>query len=59
MLKHRRPYEDPGADYYQQQYQERTLRHLKRKAAQLGLQLVPRESPDLANISSALVPEVS
>jgi hypothetical protein len=27
--------------YYEQQYRDRTIRNLKRKAATLGLQLVP------------------
>jgi hypothetical protein len=27
--------------YYEQQYRERTIRNLKRKAASLGMELVP------------------
>ena len=41
MLKHRTAYADPGQDYYEQQYQERLTRNLRRKAATLGLELVP------------------
>jgi len=41
MLKYQREYLDPGADYYQQQYQKRALKNLKYKAARLGYQLVP------------------
>jgi len=41
MLKYREAYVDPGESYYQEQYRERTLRNLKRKAAKLGMQLVP------------------
>jgi transposase len=41
MLKYREPYVDPGAAYYEQQYQERVIRNLKRKAANLGMELVP------------------
>jgi transposase len=41
MLKDRKPYVDPGETYYEQRYQERALRNLRRKAAKLGLQLVP------------------
>jgi hypothetical protein len=41
MLKYRRPYVDPGEQYYQQQYRERVVRNLQRKAASLGLELVP------------------
>ena len=56
MLKHRCPYEDPGASYYEQQYQERTMRRLKRKAAQLGMQLVPRDQTSDQNaVNPALV----
>lgn len=45
MLKERQPYVDPGATYYEQQYQERLFRNLRRKAAQFGMQLVPRDLP--------------
>ena len=41
MLKNREAYVDPGQTHYEEQYQERTLRNLKRKAAKLGMDLVP------------------
>lgn len=41
MLKYRTPYVDAGATHYEQQYRERTIRNLKRKAATFGLELVP------------------
>lgn len=41
MLKNRTAYADPGQTYYEEQYRERTLRNLKRKAAKLGMELVP------------------
>jgi transposase len=41
MLKTHIPYQDLGEHHYEQQYKDRTLRHLKRKAADFGLQLVP------------------
>jgi transposase len=41
MLKNRTSYVDPGVTYYEQQYRDRTIRNLKRRAAALGLQLVP------------------
>jgi transposase len=41
MLKYRKAYVDPGEVYYEQQYRERTIRTLERRAAKLGLQLVP------------------
>lgn len=33
-------YMDPGADYYEQQYQSRVLHGLRRRARQLGYSLV-------------------
>jgi len=50
MLKNRVAYADPGVTYYEQQYRERTIRTLTRKAATLGFDLVP---------STAAVAEVS
>jgi transposase len=41
MLKNRTDYVDPGVTYYEQQYRDRTIRNLKRKAASLGMDLVP------------------
>ena len=41
MLKYRKPYVSPGERYYEEQYQERMLRNLKRKANKLGMKLVP------------------
>jgi len=41
MLKNRVPFTDPGADAYQQRYRHRIVRNLKRKAAELGYDLVP------------------
>lgn len=34
-------YEDPGVDYYEQQYQQRVLKTLEKRASQLGFQLTP------------------
>ncbi len=42
MLKNRTAYVDSGATYYEQQYRDRTIRNLKRKAATLGLLLIPK-----------------
>lgn len=36
------PYRDPGADYYQQRYQQRILDNLKKKAATLGFDLIAK-----------------
>jgi transposase len=41
MLKNRTSYVDPGVTHYEQQYRDRAIRNLKRKAATLGLALVP------------------
>jgi len=41
LLKYREDYVDPGADYYEEKYRDRAIRNLKRKARQLGLDLVP------------------
>lgn len=40
MVKNRTDYVDPGVTYYEQQYRDRTIRNLKRKAATLGFELV-------------------
>lgn len=39
MLKHRQPYHDPGADYYDEQYRIRAIRSLRRRASKFGLKL--------------------
>jgi len=44
MLKNRTPYVDPGPDYYEKRYRDRTIRALEQKAAKFGLQLVPTTS---------------
>lgn len=41
MLKRREPYHDSGVDAYEQQYRERVLRNLNRRAAKLGFRLEP------------------
>ena len=40
MLRYGHQYADAGAEYYERQYQQRALRAAKRRAAQLGYQLV-------------------
>jgi transposase len=44
MLKYRQPYADPGEAHYEQQYRDRAIRNLRRKAALLGLELAPASS---------------
>jgi transposase len=55
MLRDRIPYQDPGAQRYEQQYQQRVLRNLTRKAQRLGMQLVPLPDPS-GNASPHLAP---
>lgn len=45
MLKYRVPYHDFGADSYEQQYRERVLRNLNRRASRLGFRLEPAITP--------------
>jgi len=35
-------YKDPGADHYEQQYRERVIKQLHRRAAQFGFALQPQ-----------------
>jgi transposase len=48
MLKYRQDYHDLGTDYYEQQYKERVVRTLKRKAADLGFRLEPVLTPQVS-----------
>ena len=41
MLKERRPYKDQGAAYYEEKYRQRVVENLRRRAKDLGLDLVP------------------
>jgi len=45
MLKHRQAYHDLGREVYEQRQREHDLKALKRKAARLGLSLVPLPAP--------------
>ena len=42
MLNYKQEYQDPGQDYYEQKYQERVVKNLKRKAQALGFDLIPQ-----------------
>ena len=42
LLKYKEEYHDPGQDHYEQKYRERIIRNLKRRAKELGLDLVPQ-----------------
>lgn len=41
MLKYGKAYVDRGAEYYEQPYRARVSKHLKRRAQQMGFELVP------------------
>jgi len=41
MLKNRSDYQDPGADAYNEQYRQRLINNLHRRAKKLGFELVP------------------
>ena len=40
-------YVDVGQDHYEQQYRQRVIRNLKRRAKQLGYELTPVTQPTL------------
>ena len=44
MLLNKTEFKDPGDEYYQQKYQNRVIRNLKRKAAETGFELKPVEA---------------
>ena len=41
MLRDGRPYEDPGAKYYDDRYKERVIKNLQRKVASMGYEMKP------------------
>lgn len=41
MLKNGSEYVDPGRDYYEQRYRERSMKSLNKRATALGFQLIP------------------
>jgi transposase len=43
LLKYKIPYQDSGAEAYEQKYKERELAHLRKKAAKLGYTLAATE----------------
>lgn len=44
MLKNKTAYHDPGAEAYEEQYRQRAIANLKRKAKKLGLTVAPAAS---------------
>ena len=53
MLKNGKEYTDLGQDYYEKQYKNRVLKNLKRRASQMGFELVPCPNID-ENLSPAV-----
>ncbi len=51
MLKYRQPYQDRGADSYEQEHRARVIRNLNRQAARLGFRLEPAILPTVAMVS--------
>jgi hypothetical protein len=47
MLRDRKTYNDPGQDYYEQKYRQRIITNLKRRAKELGLELIPSPMPNI------------
>ncbi len=45
MLKEKKPYHDFGSDYYEQQYRDRIIRNLNRRASLFGFRLEPLCQP--------------
>ena len=41
MLRDQSDYIDPGADFFEEQYRQRAVKNLQRKAKKLGLTVVP------------------
>lgn len=46
MLKNKAAYDAPDADYYEVQYRKRVMANLRKRAAQMGFDLVERPSDD-------------
>lgn len=59
MLRYGHKYVDAGAEYYETQYRQRALRNAKRRAAQLGYELVPKSEDQNHPSSVHLVPTVA
>ena len=46
MLKNKSAYDAPDANYYEEQYRKRVLVNLRKRAAQMGFELVERSADD-------------
>jgi len=50
MLKHGTEYVDQGQEYYEQQYRKRVVKNLRKRAAELGFELVDNTSEPVTMI---------
>ena len=48
MIKYGKPYVDAGMEYYEQRYRERVMAGLKRRASEMGFELLPMTKLELA-----------
>ncbi|NOR81260.1 MAG: IS110 family transposase, partial [Methyloprofundus sp.] len=44
MLKNGTEYVDKGQDYYEKQYQERIINNLKKRASDMGFELIAKDA---------------
>jgi len=51
MLKNGSEYVDQGQDYYEQQYRNRMTKNLKKRASDMGFELIPK----VANVEAVCV----
>lgn len=56
MLRDRTEYADKGMEYYEEQYQERSIANLKRNAKRLGYELSPVQEPIFSPIEAERPP---
>ncbi len=59
MLRYGQQYVDAGAEYYESQHRQRALRNARRRAAQLGYELVPRSDDQNQPSSGAQLPAIA
>ena len=52
MLKNGTEYVDKGQDYYEKQYQSRIVNNLKKRAAEMGFELISKDD-SMPEISTA------
>lgn len=53
MLKDGTEYVDQGQDYYEREYQDRVLKNLKRRVAEMGFKMIPAQNQENASLDGA------